>query len=106
MAILLLPLASPVISLERKMQLRAWGKLSLFNEPLRSECTPPVHPDRPISLVNLANCFHERFQSQGTKGNLDEAIELSHVALVFLTLGHVDRVSAQDRLTAYLKTKM
>lgn len=86
MAILLLPLASPVISLERKMQLRAW--------------------DRPISLVNLANCFHERFQSQGTKGNLDEAIELSHVALVFLTLGHVDRVSAQDRLTAYLKTKM
>ncbi|KAI6159075.1 hypothetical protein EDD17DRAFT_1416621, partial [Pisolithus thermaeus] len=57
------------------------------------ECTPPHHPDPPKSLVNLANCLHERFQGQAIVGDLAEAIELSCAALVLLTLGHADRAS-------------
>ncbi|KAI6099232.1 heterokaryon incompatibility protein-domain-containing protein [Pisolithus croceorrhizus] len=70
------------------------------------ECTPPGHPDRPKSLVSLANSLHKRFQSQGDVGDLAEAAELSRAALVLLTLGHGDHASTRDRPTDYLKTKV
>ncbi|KAG1751330.1 TPR-like protein [Suillus paluster] len=54
------------------------------------EC-PAGHPDRSMSLHNLANRLHDRFQKQGVLFDLEEAIELNRASLALRLPGHPDR---------------
>ncbi|KAG1847450.1 CHAT domain-containing protein [Suillus tomentosus] len=63
---------------------------------------PPGHPDRSLSLRNLADSLHDRFLQRGIMSDLDESIELHRDALLLYLPGHSDRSWSLNNLAASL----
>ncbi|KAG2099598.1 uncharacterized protein F5147DRAFT_814041 [Suillus discolor] len=59
---------------------------------------PRGHPDRSMSLNNLANSLRDRFLQHGIMSDLDEAIELDQAALLLRPRSHSDRFSSLNNL--------
>ncbi|KAG2070866.1 hypothetical protein BDR04DRAFT_1155112 [Suillus decipiens] len=59
---------------------------------------PPGHPNRSLSLYNLATSLQNRFKQRGVISDLDEAIKLRQDALVLRPPGHSDRSTSLNTL--------
>ena len=68
------------------------------------ELRPEGHPDRAISLGNLASSLHTCFNQLGSLAKLDEAIALDHNALELHPEGHPHRAISLGNLTDSLHT--
>ncbi|KAI5999866.1 hypothetical protein F5J12DRAFT_847237 [Pisolithus orientalis] len=59
---------------------------------------PSGHPDRGLTLYNLANFLRMRFLKQVATNDLEEAIVLHRTALELRPSGHPDRSSSLSSL--------
>jgi len=66
---------------------------------------PPGHPDRSISLNNLASALSTRFQQTGRMEDLEDAITYLRQALTLRPPGHPDRSSSLNNLASALSTR-
>jgi hypothetical protein len=63
---------------------------------------PPGHPDRAMTLLNLAVHLHTRFKQTGRKEDLNDAIKLDREALELLLPGHPDRPLILTHLASFI----
>ena len=66
---------------------------------------PPGHPDRSMSLNNLAIRLSARYKQLGGVEDLDEAVVLDREALDLRPLGHPDRSSSLNNLAIDLSAR-
>jgi CHAT domain-containing protein/tetratricopeptide (TPR) repeat protein len=66
---------------------------------------PQGHPDRSMSLINLAAHLSSRYNQFEAMQDLDEAIVLSREALDLRPQGHPDRSRPLDNLANYLRKR-
>jgi CHAT domain-containing protein/tetratricopeptide (TPR) repeat protein len=66
---------------------------------------PEGHPDRSMSLNNLAVCLSTRYDQLGAMEDLDEAIVLDREALGLCPEGHPDRSMSLNNLAVCLSTR-
>jgi Na+-translocating ferredoxin:NAD+ oxidoreductase RNF subunit RnfB len=66
---------------------------------------PPGHPNRSISLNNLANALSTRFEQSGRMEDLEDAISSHREALTLCPPGHPDRSSSLNNLANALSTR-
>jgi CHAT domain-containing protein len=66
---------------------------------------PQGHPDRSLSLNNLAVHLSSRYNQLGAMQDLDEAIVLDREALGLRPQGHPDRPSSLNNLAIHLSTR-
>ncbi|KAI6096227.1 hypothetical protein F5141DRAFT_588373 [Pisolithus sp. B1] len=69
------------------------------------QLTPPGHPGRFVSLVNLANSLHERFIKSGTLADLDEIIAFCRAASECTAPTPSDRCTSLLNLASSLREK-
>ncbi|KAG1812096.1 CHAT domain-containing protein [Suillus subaureus] len=95
---------------------RAALALCFLGHPSLSTTLPPAsmtdlcngarrHPDRSMSLNNLANSLQARFEQRGALSDLEKAIELHRAALAFRPLGHPDRSVSLNNLAKSLRAR-
>ncbi|TEB23414.1 TPR-like protein [Coprinellus micaceus] len=66
---------------------------------------PPIgHPDRSLSLNNLASTLHTNFKRSGFVGDLEEAVMLHRQVLELRPSGHPDRSLSLNNLASTLHT--
>src|SRR5438270_72442 len=63
------------------------------------------HPDRFLSLNNLAVCLSSRFDLQKSVTDLEEAISHHRAALEFRPIGHPDRSYSLKTLASCLESR-
>jgi hypothetical protein len=86
------------------------GEVALLDEVIALnrralELCPPGHPNRAVSLNNLADALLSRFKQTGEAALLDEVIALHREALELRPLGHPLRDSSLSNLAVALHTR-
>jgi tetratricopeptide (TPR) repeat protein len=66
---------------------------------------PPGHPDRPMSLNNLASALQSHYKQSGQTVDLDRAISLCEEALNLCPPGHPDRPMSLNSLASTLQSR-
>ncbi|KAG2137426.1 CHAT domain-containing protein [Suillus bovinus] len=66
---------------------------------------PIGHPDRSMSLNNLAEKLSSRFKHRGNEEDLDQAIALDTEALALRPIGHTDRSMSSNNLAVLLSSR-
>ena len=66
---------------------------------------PPGDSSRSDSLHNLALCFSDRYNKQGTIADLEEAITLGRAALELRSPGHSGRANTLSDFAVYLEDR-
>ena len=66
---------------------------------------PPGHPDRSMSLNNLAVCLSSRYDQLGEIGDLEEALIFDREALSLCPPGHPGRAISLNNLAVDLSSR-
>ncbi|EJC97613.1 uncharacterized protein FOMMEDRAFT_40844, partial [Fomitiporia mediterranea MF3/22] len=92
------------------MRFERWGQSEDLEETIdleRAALEPRArgHPDRSMSLINLAVSLGARYNQYGRTEDLEEAIELERAALELRPQGHPNRSMSLDNLSSSLSTR-